>query len=220
MTVFWAGAVTVLALTAGAATFGEEKARGNLPLLLVTPMSAREILVGKLYITLRLLLMIGLPVVALLAFWGSIDRWLPWQWRPFLVFFLAGPVCGYLLARHLSLVLSSSLRAGFGAALVLAGLLTLFNLNRQPLGHNVLDFSVVAVVAATALVVGRWANARRRSGTALVAYLAALGIALAGLSGVTGWGLRQWHPLVPLAAALFIDLYTLRSFDRALGRSP
>ena len=219
VTLFWAGVATVLALAAGAATFGEEKARGNLPLLLVTPMSARSILVGKLYITLRLLLMVGLPLAALLAYWRMLDHSFSWQQQPFLVFFLSGPVCGYLLARHLSLVLSSSLRAGFGAALVLAGLLTLFNLGRQAFWHTDLGVAVAAVAVVAALVVGLWARVRRRYGTALVALLAAVGTALAAFSGVVGWGLTEWHPLVPLAVALFIDVYTRSTFDSALGRS-
>ncbi len=216
---FWGGVVTVVALAAGAATFGEEKARGNLALLLATPLSAHAILRGKFYVTLRLLLVIGLPVGAILYFWVSVAGWMAWDWRAFWVYVLAGPVCGYLLARHLSLVLASSLRAGFAAALVLAGLVLFWGFGRHPFWWGASGVATVFGIFSAAVATGVWANARRRPGTALVAFLAALATVFAVGPGRMGLPFGQLHPVVPLAAALCIELYTTRVFDRSLGRS-
>ena len=217
---FWAGVVTVMGLAAGAATFGEEKARGNFGVLLSTPLSARAILRGKLLITLRLVLVVGTPVVALLAFWGSVDRWMPWEWQPFVVYFLAGPVCGYLLARHLSLLLVSSLRASVGAGLLLASMLLLLNLGQHPFWQrnpDVVAIGGVLTAIAAAVGIGVWAERKKRPGIALVAFLAALATVLAAISGMLDLRLGEWQPWVPLMAALGIDRYTVRAFDRVFG---
>ncbi|MEM7354208.1 MAG: hypothetical protein AAF657_25615 [Acidobacteriota bacterium] len=125
---FWGAGLVLVALSSGAATFGEEKARHCLGTLLATPMTARTILRGKLLTAAKLLAVTAIPIVLIAVVYESLYGFRSWDSQRLLAYALAGPLCGYLLARHMSLVLASTLRAGIAAAALLAALLLGFSL--------------------------------------------------------------------------------------------
>ena len=150
VTFFWGGALILVALAAGASAFGEERARHCLPVLLATPLTGRLILRGKLLTSLRLLFVTALPIALILMVYDSLYGFRGWQAQEFLVYCLAGPVCGYLLARHMSLVMTSTLRAGIAGAVLLVALLLFFGLLQA------FDSLHPAVPLAVALLIDRF----------------------------------------------------------------
>src|SRR5262249_60934626 len=70
-------AVLVLPPAYLAGAIAEEKDRRTLPLLFLTPLYDREIVLGKLFARLAHLggvLLTGVPILSLLLLWGGVDR--------------------------------------------------------------------------------------------------------------------------------------------------
>lgn len=219
---FGGGLITAM-VTLGATSLGDEKARRSLSVLLATPLTAAQILHGKMRAALPVLLVTAVPVAFYLAFVQLTDPGGITEIVEGIVFVLAEGLCGYFLALHMSLHLASSLRAGIAAALTLAAVHVLFGWSASRT-----DDRVAVAVILVAVAVSVWAQSRGKP----VARFAALLVALVTATGLLFEWLDQPELIDSMVTTFlfFFGLLVVVSvlsylharliFDRVLGRTP
>lgn len=220
---FWILAAIGVPVTAGANAFGNEKARRTLGVLLATPLTAWGLLRGKLYVFLRLLVLLVVPSLVVLKFVREIDRGVADQLEKTMVLVFAEAVLAYFVALFLSLVLASPLRAGvaavallavvhllYGAAWLLAAATEVGGIDATPLLPWVLGTSFA----------GFWASRNGHPAIGLAAFMAALAPLLAlEFPSFEPFSFQLARAAEAAALAAFVFVYTLAFFDRAAGRA-
>jgi ABC-type transport system involved in multi-copper enzyme maturation permease subunit len=222
---FGAGLVVAM-LSLGAGSLGDEKARRSLGVLLATPLTAAQILHGKMRAALPVLLAAMVPAAVFLVFGPLVEPRGLSDLVQGIAFVLAEGLCGFFLAMHVSLHVSTSLRAGIAGALALMAVHVAFAWAASKAGSG--DGAVVTLFALVAAGVGVWASQYRRP----MARFAALLVVAVSVHGL----LLRWLEMLdfdllgePVFAVLLTLLLTVAAtsyvharlvFDQVLGRTP
>ncbi len=220
--VFFGAALILTMLALGATGLGDEKARRSLQVLLATPLTAAQILHGKMRAALPAALAVSIPAVVFIAFsWLLEPRHFDEVTAVGGAIFVEG-LCGYFLALYLSLHMASSLRAGVAAALVLAAIHVLFSL---VMAMSDKSFSSAISLSLIAIAVSCWPQQGRKKAVRAAALLFALVTGVAALWPRFDVSLlfdemsAIFFVLLP-ATSVLAYLQTRRDFDRVLGRTP
>lgn len=226
---FWTFALLVIPLSLGALSFGAERSRQTLSVLLATPMAPWEILWGKLRASAALLTVLAIGSTLFLWAFLSLQSANGWLALTSMLSLTCTGLCGYAMAQHLSLIQPNALRAGIFAALLLAGQFPLFMLGRAYQDLSLWRKELLAAVVVLTLggvLTAVAAMKRGRTSVAMIALCVAVTPSAALLTSLFAEKfvfdaevLGMNSGLTALVLTVVLMAFNARSFDMAVGRA-